>query len=526
MVSTAQRISTSHLKATGDAIMEKTCEVDVLVLEKHGTEIDAYDMKRMGKAQSFQRNFATYSTLGFSMVLMSSWETQLATATFGLTNGGTAGAIYIYIATFFGFGLAIISMAEMASMAPTAGGQYHWVSEFATPGAQKLVSYLTGWLCVLGWQAGSAAGCYLAATEIQGLIILNHADYVPQRWHGSLMAIALVCVSLFINTVLAKALPTIQASILVLHVCGFIAILIPLWVLPSHTPAQEIFTQFNDGGDWHSVGLASLVGILSPTVALIGPDAAVHIAEEVRNASKTIPRIMLATAIGNGAFGFVMLVTLCFCIGNLEDVLATPTGYSFIQVFHNVTRSNGGTTVMTCILIILSQFCAVTNMTTASRQLFSFARDRGTPFDSFFRGVSHDIPLPAIFTTSLTSILLISISFGSTIAFNQLTALGTVALLASYMVSIGSMAWRRVTSQPLLHSHFSLGKWGLPINIGALMFLILAFIMIFFPPARNPEVQMMNWSCVIFAGVVGLSGVYYLKARGKYVGPVKLVRND
>ena len=43
---------------------------------------------------------------------------------------------------------------------------------------------------------------------------------------------------------------------------------------------------------------------------------------------------------------------------------------------------------MTCIMIILSQFCAVTNMTTASRQLFSFARDRGTPFHTFFRSVS------------------------------------------------------------------------------------------------------------------------------------------
>ena len=38
------------------------------------------------------------------------------TATFGLTNGGTAGAIYIYIITFIGFGLAVVSMAEMASM--------------------------------------------------------------------------------------------------------------------------------------------------------------------------------------------------------------------------------------------------------------------------------------------------------------------------------------------------------------------------------------------------------------------------
>ncbi|KAL8978516.1 MAG: hypothetical protein Q9205_005912 [Flavoplaca limonia] len=518
--------STSNHRETENVEMEKAAEVEVTVIGKHGTESDARDMRRMGKPQSFQRNFAFYSTFGFSMVLMSSWEVQLATATFGLTNGGTAGAIYIYIATFFGFGMAIVSMAEMASMAPTAGGQYHWVSEFAAPGAQKFVSYMTGWLCVLGWQAGTASGCYLAATEIQALFILNNPGYVPERWHGTLLAIALVCVSLFINTVLAKVLPAIQATILVLHVCGFIAILVPLWVLSPHAPAGRVFTEFNDGGDWRSKGLATLVGILSPFVSLIGPDAAVHISEEVRNASKTLPRIMLATLIGNGTFSFMMLVTLCFCIGNLEEVLATSLGYPFVQIFYDATQSIAGATIMTCILIILAQFNVVANLTTASRQLFSFARDRGTPFHTFFQRVVYDIPLNALITTSFFSILLISISFGSTIAFNQLTALGVTALLASYMISIGSMAWRRITSQPLLPSYFSLGKLGLPINVGALMFLALAFVMILFPPARNPQVESMNWSIVIFSGVLVLSLAYYLRAKGKYVGPVKLVRKE
>ena len=187
-----------------------------------------------------------------------------------------------------------------------------------------------GWLCVLGWQAGSAAGCYLAGTE--GLIILNHPDYLPQRWHGTLIAIALVFFSLFINTTLARQLPSIEGIILVLHIFGFIAILIPLWLLAPLGNAHDVFTTFNDGGNWHSTGLAVLVGVLSPQLALIGPDAAVHMSEEVRNASKTIPRIMFATLFTNGALGFVMLVTLCFSVGSLEDVLETPTGYPFIQV--------------------------------------------------------------------------------------------------------------------------------------------------------------------------------------------------
>lgn len=185
---------------------------------------------------------------------------------------------------------------------------------------------------MLGWQAGSAAGCYLAGTEIQGLIVLNQSDYVPQRWHGSLIAIFLVFFSLFINTTLARHFPVIEGVILLLHIFGFIAILVPLWVLAPLSTAHDVFTTFNGGGDWRSTGLAVLVGILSPQLALIGPDAAVHMSEEIRNASKTLPRIMLATLFVNGALGFIMLITLCFCIGNLQDVLQTGTGYPFIQV--------------------------------------------------------------------------------------------------------------------------------------------------------------------------------------------------
>ena len=188
---------------------------------------------------------------------------------------------------------------------------------------------------MLGWQAGSAAGCYLAGTEIQGLVVLTQADYDPQRWHGSLIAISLVFFSLSINTILARHLPVIEGVILLLHIFGFIAILVPLWVLAPLSSAHDVFTTFNDGGDWRSTGLAVLVGILSPQLALIGPDAAVHMSEEVRNASKTLPRIMLATLFFNGALGFIMLITLCFCIGNLQDVLQTRTGYPFIQVRPN-----------------------------------------------------------------------------------------------------------------------------------------------------------------------------------------------
>jgi amino acid transporter len=52
---------------------------------------------------------------------MSTWETVLSTVAFGLGNGGPGGLIWTFLAAWVGLTFVGISMAEMASMAPTSG---------------------------------------------------------------------------------------------------------------------------------------------------------------------------------------------------------------------------------------------------------------------------------------------------------------------------------------------------------------------------------------------------------------------
>jgi len=95
---------------------------------------------------------------------------------------------------------------------------------------------------------------------------------------------------------------------------------------------------------------------------------------------------MIATAVFNGILGFIMVITLCFCLGNVSEIMNSPIGsmgFPFIEVFHQGVQSVAGATVMTSILIVLSIFCCITNIATASRQLFAFARDKGVPFSTF-----------------------------------------------------------------------------------------------------------------------------------------------
>ncbi len=90
----------------------------------------------------------------------------------------------------------------------------------------------------------------------------------------------------------------------------------------------------------------------------------------------------------NAAMGLVMAVTMCFCLGDISEIVNTPTGYPFIQVFYNATHSYAATNAMVTIMIVTLCACAISEVATSSRQLWSFARDKGIPAANWFAHVS------------------------------------------------------------------------------------------------------------------------------------------
>ena len=111
-------------------------------------------------------------------------------------------------------------------------------------------------------------------------------------------------------------------------------------------------------------------------------------AEEIKDASYVLPRAMMWTAAINGTLGFAMLVTFCFCLGNIEDILANPDIMPFVQVFFNATKSKAGTSVLMTVFITLTVCACISQLASASRQMFAFARDNGLPFSKFLARVS------------------------------------------------------------------------------------------------------------------------------------------
>jgi choline transport protein len=121
--------------------------------------------------------------------------------------------------------------------------------------------------------------------------------------------------------------------------------------------------------------------------------------------------------------------------------------------------------------------------------------------------------------------LLSFVNLGSSVAFMQVISLGVAAMLTTYLITISCVMLKRIRGEPLLPSKFDLGKWGLPINVIAVLFLLFSWLFCFFPIGPRPTVMDMNWAVLGYGIVLIFAAVYYVvRGRFAYVGPVNYVR--
>lgn len=162
-------------------------------------------------------------------------------------------------------------------------------------------------------------------------------------------------------------------------------------------------------------------------------------------------------------------------------------------------------------------FCSTVSLVaTASRQMFAFARDRSFPFAAFLSHVSAghkiiwirrlaiaepekvkpglDVPLNSIFISFIVNCLLSLINIGSSVAFNATVSLTVTALLSSYLISTSCVLLKRSRSEALPTCRWSLGKWGGPINVVAMVYLSLAYFFTFWPLYTPVTAETSNWT--------------------------------
>ena len=497
-------------------------------IEKHGfdsrnTAQDEVAMAEVGKVQQFKRGFGFFTILGLTASMMCTWEAVFFANFTAMLNGGPATLVYGFIYAMLGALSTAASLAEMASIYPTSGGQYHWVAMLAPDSQRVILSWFTGWIATLGWVANTAAGAFFAATMIQGVVAQTDPSYPYHRWHGSLLIFAVMLVVFLVNSIGTRLLSMVEGFVLILHLSGFLAILVPLLYFSEKGTSKQVWGTFTDLAGWDSNGLAWWVGLISANLPLIGYDGPAHLAEEVQNASTVVPWAMIGTILINGPLGWAICIAFSYCIlPTFQASLASPTGYDFIAVFYAAV-GKAGTAGMTAVLIILMWMATFGFLATASRQTWAFARDRGLPFSNYFAKVNKRLALPlrAIVLCSIVPCLIGLINIGSTVAFNAIVSLTEAGLFISYLIPIILIMIKKIKGEPIKYGPWRMGRAGVAVNAFSSIFLTLSTFFSFFPPVTPVTLSTMNWSIVVFGGFVIIGFIWYaIIGRKNYNGPI------
>jgi len=263
---------------------------------------------------------------------------------------------------------------------------------------------------------------------------------------------------------------------------------------------------------------------LDLTRILAGYDGAIHMSEEMHNPASALPKVIVGTIVINGVLGFAIVVAVLFYMGDPASALDTATGYPIIQIFYNITRSNSAASAMASALIVMAVLATIPLVASAARTLFAFARDGGMPYSAFLSRVEskRQIPTVAILFTTFFLMLLSLLNIASTTAFNAILSLAIVSLYISYLMPVVLILYRRlVTPQRLTYGPWSLGKFGVIVNVAAVIFTVYTIVFLLFPPFQPVTPANMNYACLVLGAVLLYAAFYWVwKGRKTYNGPV------
>jgi amino acid transporter len=510
-----------------------------------GTRSDEQQLADLGYRQELTRAWSGFTNFAISFTIISVLAGTFTTFAFAWQNGGPIAASIGWPVLCVFVLMVALSMAELTSKYPTAGGPYWWAHSLGGKGW----SWMTGWFNIVGLLGIVASVAYGAAFFLYTLLGLYTVDVLGVNFGDSVHVLAETFLLFLIILTFVTILNIFGDRVLAMlnnisvwwHVLG-VAVIIGLLVFvpDSHQDAGFVFGErINNngafGGDTSGLGFWLLVlpvGFLLTMYTQTGYDASAHTAEETRDASTAAAQGVWRSVALSAVIGWFVILAFLFAA---TDVNAVNDGAGFVGAIFTSALDPWAAKLVILIATIGQIFCVAAGLTSASRTWYAFSRDRAIPGWALFQRVNRDrVPLYAVIAVSFFSLLIsIPALFGKNdipFAFFALTGICTVGLYLAYIIPV----YLRLRAG----DRFEPGPWNLGrryrlVNILAIGFVILVVFSLDLPftPAGLPwnedfDASLINYTP--FAIVVPLIfGVWYLvSAKNKYQGPVRTLEED
>ncbi|CAH0058165.1 unnamed protein product, partial [Clonostachys solani] len=416
-------------------------------------------------------------------------------------------------------------------MWPSSGGQYVWAANLAPPAYSRvfltlLESWFTAWAGLAGLWIGTLSCAMGVAVQIQSYAVVS-AGYEPLTWHTFMICAACCFVWILINVFAVNALHHLNTWLLVWHVGGYIIVIAVLAACtPEKHDAQFVFTNFQNLTGWDNDFVSWSVSLLAALYAFFSLDSTSHFSEEIERANVMVPRAMALQAFSSAIMTLPFIITVLFCIGDIDAVLASPIGLMspFTQILINSTNNIPAGIILNMIGTTVAWLagCDLTGAT--SRAIWSMARDKAIPGYFAHLHPTFNVPIRAMLAPIVPSLLVYMIYIWNTTAFYGIMAGVLVAFQLSYVLPIGLYIFYWAWKKDTVKGPFDLGKASFPCHVLAFFFGCFMFLFMSFPVMQPVTAQNMNYASVLVGAVLVISLIsWFFYGRKHYQGPMAIV---
>jgi amino acid transporter len=512
-------------------------------------EDDESLLHKLGYAQELFRAMGGFRNFAISFTIISILAGCLTSYTIAFEHGGPIAVTWGWLLVGLMSTIIALSMAEIASAYPTAGGLYYWASKLGSPGW----GWATGWFNLIGQIAVTAAIGYGLAVFGQVLFDywFSYSQHLDDWFGASFNTSTYILYALFLTAaVLINAMHIRYTSGLNMisawwHMIGVVVVVGVLIIVPDHHQSLSyVFTEkinnsgfggtttsFGNPAFWFVFGL----GLLMAQYTITGFDASAHTAEETHKASRGAAVGMWTSVFVSVVFGFILLVAVTFAIPSTDEALKTVNALLPIVPWIWVTSmSQRWAEFLLFICVVAQFFCVTASVTSASRMMFAFSRDRAVPGHPLWRRVAKNrVPVYSVVGVALfAAILMIPAVWNYFIGYAVGTAIAVIGLYIAFILPV-YLRWRKGDTWDAPRA-WSLGRHYKWLNVISMLWVVLISILFIFPLYKVglPWEDDFTWEftnyTVVWFAVIGLvfGGWWVLSARRWFKGPVRMTDEE
>lgn len=491
----------------------------------HDQPGDDQDLAEFGYKASLDRSIGKFASFAAGVSYISILTGTFQLFYFGYGNAGPA-YLWSWPLVFIGQLMVALCFMELSAKYPVAGSVYNWAKTLGS----KAVGWSAGWLMLTASIVTLSA--VVLALQINlprlwpGFQVIGDGSGLSFATNAVLLGTTMIVITTVINALGVKLMAMINSAGVFIELIAAILIALLLAVNIKRTPA--VFFSTHGYGTGESSGYLSLflVASLASGYVMYGFDTASSLGEETMEPRRTAPKAIMRALLASFVIGGAILVFAIMAAPDLRDpMLGSPKG-SLQYIVEQVMWGPLGTLFLICIVVAVI-VCSLAVHTAAIRLTFAMARDNALPFGEKLAHVHPKTRTPVVpaVVIGVLAILILVINVGQPHIFTVLTSIAIIMIYMAYLMVTCSMLKKRLQGQwppkdLKAGGYFTLGRWGLPVNILAVLWGVAMALNLAWPRTEvYGEPWYNTWGAFIYIGVILGSGLIWFGVKGhKHLG--------